>query len=59
LADMIVTSSLAAASANVALYTGALTGSQVYLNLFKKVEPTAPSATADSICNDPKILSYL
>jgi hypothetical protein len=58
-ADLIVTSSQAVASANAALYTGALTGSQFYLKLFNNVEPTAPSATADSICNDPKILSYL
>jgi hypothetical protein len=58
-ADLMVTSSQAVASANVALYTGALTGSQAYLKLFNNVEPTAPSITADSICNDPKILSYL
>jgi hypothetical protein len=59
LADLIVTSSQAVASANAAMYTGALTGSQVYLQLFNKVSPTAPSATADAICNEPKILSYL
>jgi hypothetical protein len=58
-ADLMVTSSQAVASANVALYTGALTGSQAYLKLFNNVEPTAPSITADSICNDPKIISYL
>jgi hypothetical protein len=58
-ADLLVTSSQAVASANAALYTGALTGSQTYLKLLNQVEPTAPSVTADSICNDPKILSYL
>lgn len=58
-ADLIVTSSQAIVSANAALYTGALAGSQVYLQLFNNVPPTAPSATADSICSDPKIMSYL
>jgi hypothetical protein len=59
IADLIVTSSQAVASANVAMYTGALTGSQVYLKLFNNISPTAPSITADSICNEPRILSYL
>jgi hypothetical protein len=58
-ADLIVTSSQAVASANAALYAGALTGSQVYLKLFNHVAPTAPSVTADSICHDPQIMSYL
>jgi hypothetical protein len=52
-ADLVVTSTQAAVSANAALYTGALTGSQAYLKLFNQVAPTAPSMTADSICNDP------
>lgn len=58
-ADLIVTSTQAVASANAALYTGALTGSQVYLKLFNNVAPTAPSVKADSICDDSKIRSYL
>jgi hypothetical protein len=58
-ADLVVTTTQAVVSANAALYTGALTGSQSYLKLFNQVKPTAPSVTADSICNDSKILSYL
>jgi len=58
-ADLVVTTSQAVVSANAALFVTALTGGRVYLQLFNNVAPKAPSTTADSICRDFKIQSYL
>ena len=56
-ADLVASTGLVIGVANAGMYTGSLYGSRIYLQKLASIPPSAPSATADAICQDEAVLA--